>query len=425
MTNASSLFRSLLIYTICVPLAIFLGYLMATGTSGASWPLFDPTTSVVLGLLLFLLVLPLLLRWHHTWLIASWNFSLVAFFIPGKPLFWMVLAWLSAGIALGQYILNRKLKFLNVPSVTRPLIFLVLVVLITARCTGGIGMQVMGSDTFGGKRYLILLSAIIGFFAMTSQPIPPRRAWLYVALFFLGSATLAVGELLPLLPTSLYFIFLLFPVSSTRMGGDPIAGAPVISRLGGLAMAGSSIFIWMLCRYGIEQLFTWKRLGRLLVFLSAILLGLLGGFRGTLVTFLLTFAILFYLEGLMRSRLLPVLFILFLFVTAVVLPFSDRLPLNIQRTLSVLPVPIDPVARISAQASSQWRLEMWKNLLPQVPQYLILGKGYAFNPQDVAMLKVCIRLSKRRKAFRSSGIRRRWQRSRCRIISGFIKNFAV
>jgi len=82
MTNASSLFRSLLVYTICVPLAVFLGYVMATGTSGAAWPLFDPTTSIVVGLLLFLLVLPLLLRWHHAWLITSWNFSVVAFFLP-------------------------------------------------------------------------------------------------------------------------------------------------------------------------------------------------------------------------------------------------------------------------------------------------------------------------------------------------------
>ena len=79
--------------------------------------------------------------------------------------------------------------------------------------------------------------------------------------------------------------------------------------------------------------------------------------------------------------------ILLLFAAAVVLPFSDRLPLNVQRTLSVLPVPIDPVARMSAQTSSQWRIEMWKHLLPQVPQYLLLGKGYAFNPNDISMIR--------------------------------------
>src|SRR5260370_614245 len=85
MTAASSLFRSLIVYAICVPLAIVLGYLMATGTSGAAWPLFDTQTSIILGLLLFFLLLPLLLRWYHPWLITSWTIVLVLPFLPGRP----------------------------------------------------------------------------------------------------------------------------------------------------------------------------------------------------------------------------------------------------------------------------------------------------------------------------------------------------
>ena len=66
MTTASSpLVRSLLIYSICLPLAVILGYMLAN-------PL-DPTTFGVVGLVLFLLLTPALLRWHHTWLIATWN----------------------------------------------------------------------------------------------------------------------------------------------------------------------------------------------------------------------------------------------------------------------------------------------------------------------------------------------------------------
>src|SRR5205823_2346628 len=155
-------------------------------------------------------------------------------------------------------------------------------------------LQTLGSDMYGGKKYLILLSAIIGFFAITSQVIPPKRASLYVGLFFLGSATLSVGELLPVLSPSLYFIFMIFPVSGfSGMGASTVTGAPIIARLSGLAQAGLALFLWMLCRYGIAELFTWKRLGRLLVFLTAIVMGLLGGYRGILVLFILTFAVLF------------------------------------------------------------------------------------------------------------------------------------
>src|SRR5713226_9167687 len=64
-------------------------------------------------------------------------------------------------------------------------------------------------------------------------------------------------------------------------------------------------------------------------------------------------------------------------------PFVTKLPLSVQRSLSMLPLEIDPAARADADASSQWRLEMWKVLLPQVRQYFFLGKGYAIDPADL------------------------------------------
>ena len=67
MTSASSLLRSLLIYSICLPLAIFLGYLLAE-------PLTYSTFAGV-GFVLFFLCIPLFLRWHHVMLAASWRRS--------------------------------------------------------------------------------------------------------------------------------------------------------------------------------------------------------------------------------------------------------------------------------------------------------------------------------------------------------------
>ena len=61
---------------------------------------------------------------------------------------------------------------------------------------------------------------------------------------------------------------------------------------------------------------------------------------------------------------------------------ANRLPLTFQRALSFLPVNIDAGVRADAQASLDWRIEMWKALLPQVPPHLLLGKGYAITPED-------------------------------------------
>ena len=72
MIEASSLLRTLLIYSLCVPLAVFLGFLVTS-------PM-DYNTMITLGVVLFLLTLPLFLRWHHLWLIASLNLGAVLFF---------------------------------------------------------------------------------------------------------------------------------------------------------------------------------------------------------------------------------------------------------------------------------------------------------------------------------------------------------
>jgi hypothetical protein len=70
MSKESSLFSGLLVFGICVPLALFLGYLLAT-------PL-EATSMVWIALTLFLLLSPILLQWHHETLIIRtsprWRF---------------------------------------------------------------------------------------------------------------------------------------------------------------------------------------------------------------------------------------------------------------------------------------------------------------------------------------------------------------
>jgi hypothetical protein len=377
ISNAHSLVRSLLIYGVCLPLAIFLGYLIA-----------DPltrTTFTTVGIVLFVLTIPLFLRWHHVWLIAIWNASFTLFFLPGTPNLSLFLSVLSCLIAVGQYTLNRRMKFLQAPTVTKPLIFITAVVWVTAQLTGGIGLRVMGSASYGGMRYVSLTCAVLGYFALISQQVPPHKRLLYVGLFFLGVLTMAIGSLAPYVPSFMYPIFLFIPPEM----GDTSTGDPntiTITRLGAVEVVATALIFVMLARYGIREIFTWRRPWRLMWFLFFLCICPFGGFRSGLLLMVVTFAIVFYLEGLMRSRLLPI-FIFWLLLGGVLLvPFSDRLPLSVQRTLSFLPLRLDPIAKNSAEDSSDWRLTMWKHVAPQIPEYLIIGKGYSFNASDLAMM---------------------------------------
>src|SRR5260221_3296506 len=164
MSNASDLFRSLVVYAVCLPLAVFLGYSLANGL--------DVTRVVVVGLVAMVMMIPIFLRWHHAWLIATWNMNAVLFFLPGRPRVGLFMCLVSLFISVFHYILDRRRKFISVPSLTRPLLFLTLVVLVTSRLTGGIGLRVFGGDTYGGKKYIDLLSAVIGYFALITNRIP-------------------------------------------------------------------------------------------------------------------------------------------------------------------------------------------------------------------------------------------------------------
>jgi len=112
----------------------------------------------------------------------------------------------------------------------------------------------------------------------------------------------------------------------------------------------------------------------------AIVLSLFGGFRSFLVFALFTLGIIFYLEGLHRTRYMPVAILAATLTFAGVVAFAQKLPSSVQRSLSVLPlVQVDPVVEYDARNSSEWRIEMWKLLLPELPKHLLLGKGLSID----------------------------------------------
>ena len=62
-----------------------------------------------------------------------------------------------------------------------------------------------------------------------------------------------------------------------------------------------------------------------------------------------------------------------------------------QRSLSFLPIQVDKVARHDAMSTLDWRFQIWKTVLPEVPKYLWLGKGYNFSGTDYDLTQEAIR----------------------------------
>ncbi len=373
MNNAPAILRSLITFALIVPLAVVVGYMVTK-------PL-NYSTLAILGVLLLALVFPLLMRWHYPWMLLCWNMSAVAFFVKGSPGFSLVMIALSLGISVSERMLRPEKQFIRVPQITWPLLFLVGVVLFTAKMTGGFGLRTFGSEVYGGSKYVFLIVAILGYFALTARRIPPQKVGLYVALFLLGGVASFIGDLYPIMPSGLHFILWVF--QPQRYEGEFELGT---TRLIGVSTAAGVIYYYLMARFGIRGIFMGGKPWRLVATVLFLMVSFLGGFRGALVGAMLLFLVLFFLEGLHRTKLLPILAIIGVCLVALLIPLASRLPFTFQRTLSFLPLPLDPAAKMSAEMSSGWRIEMWKALLPQIPRHLLVGKGYAITMEDYQMM---------------------------------------
>jgi hypothetical protein len=387
MTGASIIPRRLIILVITLPVAALLGLLLAT-------PL-DLRTIGTVGLVLGLISVPLILRWHRLVLVFSWNATISFAFLPGQPALWMLMSLGSLALVLAGAGLDRTVKLIFVPSLAWTILAIVAVTLITAELTGGMGVRALGGAVYGGKRYYYIVLAAIGFFALSVQRIPLENANQYSGLFVLSRLTSVVSNLLYFVP-ALWYLYFIFPVGyAENQAMEDMRGVVVQStttgRFSGVGFGMASCVYYMLLRFGVRGHFDLTKPWRLPLLLLFVALSLLGGFRAILLSEVLVFLVLFTLERLWRTRWAVGLALAAAVGLALLSVLATQLPMSVQRSLSILPIKVDPVARVDAQESSVWRLNMWKTLLPEIPYYLWLGKGYTANATDYFLVQESVR----------------------------------
>ena len=366
MTDGIAWRRGLLAFGLSVPLAFGVGYLLAM-------PL-DIFSFAMLGSLALLITSPILLRWHHALLICTWN-AAVVFPLSPQPQIWVVFAGISLGISLLSYILNKKEKLLFFPSVSLPLLLLGAVMVVTGRLTGGFG----GGDMWGQKRYFSAFTAIVGFFALSAQVIPKDRRMLFAGLFFGSMITSVIPDLVYLAGPAFYFLFSIFQVD---LASAQVSSTDQLVRYTGIGFGGQAASFLLIMYYGIRGLCDLAKWWRLFLFLVCLGLSLLGGYRSVVVTTALVGLAVFFYEGLYKTRYAFIFLLVGAMALALVVGFADRMPLSIQRSLTVLPIELDPSVERDAAGTSDWRWQIWKVMIPQIPRYLWLGKGYAFSATD-------------------------------------------
>src|ERR1700722_4680641 len=133
MANTFAVSRSHLVYGVCLPLAVLIGYLLAAPQ--------DSGSMAIVTLVICILCVPLVMRWHHLLLVFSCNAWVSLFFLPGHPPLWILLALAGLCLSLLSPSLGPHWHGFQARSVSYSLLFLGFVAFATAYITGGVGFH--------------------------------------------------------------------------------------------------------------------------------------------------------------------------------------------------------------------------------------------------------------------------------------------
>lgn len=379
--------RGLLIFALCLPLAILMGFMLAD-------PMVESNRWVI-GAALGSLLIPIILAIHQRALIWLTGAFVNAFFLKGQPQMWMVVAFLSFTII----VLSRPLRKVKMKPVwDKPTLFFLTLfmaaVLFSAMRTGGIGLRVLGSSVYGGRKYVALIASFVGFLALTFQALPRKHAQKDLTIWALGPATSAISSVAYWLGPNFYFLFLLFPVelamNQALADFSPVVG--MIKRYTGFSSACTAICMFSLLRWGIKGMLQPSKPWRLGLLLFGFGLGMLSGFRSAILLPIVTLFVQFFAENLHKTRYVVGLAGFFGACAIFLAAFSESLPLAAQRAISFLPVRVDPIAAMDAKNSLAWRFDMWKVVVSDVlPNHFWFGKGYSIDPTDIYLAEESVK----------------------------------
>jgi len=248
---------------------------------------------------------------------------------------------------------------------------LILVIIITMLFRG-FGLNIAGTMQAGGKTYLTMLLSL-------------------GLILGSGSIGLSAGQWRAALIFMCCLGMIFLDINNPIDGGTGFFDYFSLKNEGARFIYGGSIGISLLLLFYI--LSVGKNMNTLIKYLMLIASFILIGMSGHRIAFIT--AVLFIgIFNLIRNRdrsgkvkFMLRAFILFIALIVVLSAVVPYLPVSFQRGLTWLPfVKVSSLAKAQAQQTIKWRVDIWRSVLPDVPRYLWIGKGCAFNREEFLYL---------------------------------------
>lgn len=323
-------------------------------------------------------------RFTYALAIALSTSSLTLPGLPSKVNLYVLMASMSTASLIAGAIITKKN---NPPRPENKWVLAFALLILATASIRGFGLRTMGGESWGGFSYITMLLACFFFLASTHIDVDEKTwrktlTWMCLlsALPTLAQAVYAYSG--GAIHHLFYFIVPEFQVLEFMFQREQGSSMARLQQANVTSQYFCILAFLILHRRSNRR---WS----ILLFGMALFLAGISGNRIALV-FILLF-ILFYLLTNQRLTLPEIVFHPAFFmagIAIVILGFlAPYLPLTFQRILSILPFAnVSWEAKLAASSTIGWRLEVWAAALRQVPDYLVVGKGFAFSAEDVMTL---------------------------------------
>jgi len=303
-------------------------------------------------------------------------------FLPGYPQPWYVFTPLVGGFMLVLFLLRSPMFQFRWNWLDTIMVLQVLT-LLQAYMRNPMGLAIMGGDQLGGRPYFDYAVAITGYFLLSFVKTDAetfKRMAICVII-----ASVADGLLRAATNLSGTLAQMVARVYGNVEHQANVEGASFVfdseTRFGGFM--GIGLTLCLIC-FAFRRPLSCMRpipLWPFICLCASMLFIFLSGFRSALIR-----AGCFFIAGsLIRRKPLDIAVagiagsLIILFYGAVA--GLSSLPMSVQRALSFLPFEVSEDVRIGAEASSNWRFEMWMIVLTsdRYIQNKMLGDGFGYS----------------------------------------------
>ncbi len=324
---------------------------------------------------------------HKIWLLipfmATLNLSLR---LPGNPSSLLLGQIIVFGFATLLFLMRKlpiRLKFTELE-------FWVIIITVCVTQTyirNPVGINIFGGETVGGKGYVLYAIALVSSLLFSGLVVPTSELkWiLRVSIIggLLNTATSIIGNFVPSIGYMLGQSYQRTDQTNYENAGTMVDNGAA-TRIGYLLSFGNNLALWISSYISPIRALA-RPLWAILIIVAA-LSSMLAGFRNGIITVGMTFMLgVAYRTG-ARGFIVSSFAAIFAVALLAAVNVISPLPPNIQRTLTFLPGTWEERYKQDAEGSSEWRFEIWREVLltNRWIQNKWLGDGLGYSAKELA-----------------------------------------